>query len=90
VLVIVGVSLVTLPRAQGDGYGNGTKTFTASDEIIDADLSDLTEMQRTWAVMLVAFLAPARKFSMHEATEASFPEPATYLTVIYLHGCSGV
>lgn len=89
-LLIVGVSLVTLPRAQRDGYGNGTKTCTASDEMIDADWSDLTEIQRTCAVTLVAFLAPARKFSMHEATEASFPEPITYPTVIYLHGCSGV
>jgi len=58
--------------------------------MIDADWSDLTEIQRTCAVTLVAFLAPARKFSMHEATEASFPEPITYPTVIYLHGCSGV
>lgn len=89
-LVIVGVSLVTPSRAQGDGYGNDTKTFTASEEMIDADWSDLTEMQRTWDVTLVAFLRPARKLSMHEATEASFSEQTTYPTVIYLHGCSGV
>jgi dienelactone hydrolase len=79
--------------AWGEGYGNGTKTFTAPAEMDEADWSDSAEMQRTWDAALVRIPGTEtqiRKFSMHERTETTTPEQATYPTVIYLHGCSGV
>ncbi len=92
-LVVAGVSLWFPPRTHGDGYGNGTKTFTAPKEMVEADWSDVAEMKRTWDAALVRVSdadGQVRKFSMDEVTEGSFPEQTKHPTVIYLHGCSGV
>lgn len=94
-LLILAIALPALipEPTTAEGYGNGSKTFTAPEDMTKADWSDPAEIARTWDKALVRIPGPGteiRKLSMHELNESNTPQGTTLPTVIYLHGCSGV
>lgn len=94
-LMILAIALPasTPVPATAEGYGNGSRTFTAPEDMTEADLSDSVEITRTWDAALVRIPktgAEFRRLSMHELDKSNTPQGKKFPTVIYLHGCSGV
>ena len=95
VLMILAIALPasTPDTAAAEEFSNASKTFTAPEDMTEADWSDPAEIARTWNAALVRIpktRTEILKLSMHELDQLSMPLDKQFPTVIYLHGCSGV